>query len=144
MEFAFVAAALVGMVVGILHIGFSLYAQSVLDFAGASLARSFQTGSIRSVTNINDPGVRSVSVCPALQNLLDCGAVSVVTYPVADYTGDTSNAGFDPGGPRSLMVVKLTYTSPIPGWPVLNGFGSTTASPMLITSKVPYVNEFIN
>ena len=132
------------MVVGICHIGFSLYAQSVLDYAGASLARAFQTGSVRNVADINDSSFRTLSVCPALKNLLNCAAVSVIAYPVLDYTNQPINPTYNSGGPKSLMVVKLTYTSWIPSWPVLNGLGSGMVAPMLITSKVPYVNEFTN
>lgn len=141
-EFAFVGSALLALVVGILHIGFLLYAQTVLDFAGASLARTFQTGTIRSVPDITDNSFRTISICPALRNLLDCSAVSVVTYPVSDFSGQSSS--YSAGGPKSLMVVKLTYTSPIPSWPVLNGLGSNTTGPMLLTSTIPYVNEFDN
>lgn len=141
-EFAFIGTALLGMVIGVCHIAFNLYAQSVLDFAGASLARTFQTGTVRNIADINDASFRTLSICPALHNLLDCSAVIVTTYPVVDYTAQSSSVKYNPGGPKSLMVVKLTYTSWIPSWPVLNGLGSGKADPMKITSRIPYVNEF--
>lgn len=144
LEFAFVSVALLGLVMGILHIGFTLYAQSVLDFAGASLARSFQTGTIRNVTNIQDNTFRSISICPALNNLLDCNSVSVIAYPVTDFSQMSSGSVYNAGASGKPMVLRLTYKSWIPSWPVLNGLGSGTAAPMLITTTIPYVNEFIN
>lgn len=141
-EFAFVGLALMGIVIGVLHIGFALYAQSVLDQATAAIARDFQHNTTRDSTDPNSSGIKTVSICPALHGMLDCNAISVVNYPVSDFYNQVSNVPFSPGGSKSLMLLKLIYTAPIPAWPVLNGLGSGSANPLLITATVPYVNEF--
>ena len=141
-EFAFVGLALMGIMVGVLHIGFALYAQSVLDQAAAVIARDFQHDKARDNTDPNSSAIKSVSICPALKGMLDCDAVTVVNYPVSDFYNQISNVPFNPGGSKSLMLLKLQYTAPIPGWPVLNAMGSGSSNPLLITASVPYVNEY--
>ena len=149
-EFAIVAPALMMLLAGFLHIGYCVYAQSVLDFAAAAVARKFQTGGNQSTTgnstsgggafNPNDANFKANTVCPALNGLLDCTAVEVLNYPVTDYQSTTSNTNPDPGGSKTTMMLKLVYTTSIPTWPVLAGTGSS--SPYRVTATIPYVNEF--
>ena len=138
-EFALVANALMMLVAAMVHIGFCLYAQSILDQAALNLATQFQTGQNSNTTDPNNAVFKSNTVCPALMGLLDCAAVKVVNYPVTDYLSGGGTT-FNPGGSKSTMLLQLVYTVPIPTWPVLAGQGSP--SPLLITASVPYVNEF--
>lgn len=149
-EFAIVAPAFLMLLVGFLQVAFCVYAQSVLDFAAASVARQFQTGGNQSATgsgtaggggfNPNDANFKANNVCPALNGLLDCTAVQVLNYPVNDYQSTTSNTNPNPGGSKTTMILKLVYTTSVPTWPVLAGTGSS--NPFQVTAIIPYVNEF--
>lgn len=138
-EFALVSMAFVMLVVGMMQVGFCLYAKVVLDHAAAAMSRQLQTGSAKVIATAGIDAFVSVTVCGALQGLLDCSLVSVTLYPVPDYLTGGGNVPFDPGAPKSLMLLNVTYTSPLPTWPLQVGNGAT---PLRFTASVPFVNEY--
>lgn len=137
-EFALVSMAFVMLVVGIMQVGFCLYAKVVLDHAAAAMSRQLQTGTAKATAAAGIATFASVTVCGALQGLLDCGLVSVTLYPVPDYLTGGGNVPFNPGVSKSLMLLTITYTSPLPTWPLQVGSGAT---PLRFTASVPFVNE---
>lgn len=138
-EFALVSMAFVMLVVGMMQVGFCLYAKVVLDHAAAAMSRQLQTGSAKSTAAAGVNTFASVTVCGALQGLLDCSLVSITLYPVPDYLTGGGTIPFDPGVSKSLMLLNITYTSPLPTWPLQVGNGAT---PLSFTASVPFVNEY--
>lgn len=139
-EFALVAMAFTILVVGMLHIGFCLYAKVVLDNAAATMSRQLQTGVAKDAAAAGKQNFVASTVCGALRGLLDCNLVSVTLYPVADFlNGNSHPPAFDPGVSKSLMLLTVTYTSPLPTWPLQVG---ADAAPLLFTTMVPFVNEY--
>lgn len=139
-EFALVSMALMMLVVGIMQVGFCLFAKSALDHAAATIARQLQTGASTASAALGQKNFVSVSVCGALHGLLDCSLISVTLFPVTDYLTATSTAPpFSAGVSKSLMLLTLTYASPLSGWPLQVG---PNAASLLFTASVPFVNEY--
>ena len=138
LEYAFVGLACMALVMGVMQIGFCLYCKATLSYVAAKTARQLQTGEARSAAAAGLPNFTTVTICGAMSGLLDCSAVTVTLYPVQDYLPGTS-APFDPGISKSLMLLRLTYTPPIPTWPLQVGNGG---SPLLITASLPFANEY--
>lgn len=134
-EFAFVSIALMMLLMGIIHIGYCLYVQSVLDYAAAGVAIQIETTG-------NDPnatGFQTSTVCPPMQGLLDCSKVRMALFPVQDFQTLVTPAVNSQGTSRSLMMLRLSYDVPIPTWPVLS---LTGGSAFTVTANVPFVNEY--
>lgn len=139
-EFALVGLALVTLIVGIMQVGFCLYARIVLDQAAASMSRQLQTGAARATAAAGMQNFVSMTACGALRGLLECGLITVKLSPVADYLNASGTPPqFDPGVSKSLMLLTVTYRSPLPTWP-LNV--AANGAPMSFTSSVPFVNEY--
>ena len=138
LEYAFVGLACMTLLMGILQIGYCLYAKAALNYVAAVTARQLQTGRARTAAAAGLPNFTAVTICSAMAGWLDCTAVSVVLYPVSNYLPGNSGP-FDPGISKSLMLLRLTYTTPIPTWPLLVGAGG---GPLLLTASVPFVNEY--
>lgn len=138
-EFAFVSLAFIMLVVGIMQVGFCLFAKVVLDNAASDMSRDLQTGLAKSTAAAGVKTFASVTVCGALKGLLDCSRVKVTLYPVSNYLTGGGTVPFDPGVSKSLMLLNVTYTSPLPTWPLQVGNGAT---PLSFTASVPFVNEY--
>jgi len=140
LEFALVALPLIALLVGMLQIGFCLFAKVVLDNAAATMSRQLQTGLAKNVATSGQQNFTSITACGALMGLLDCSLVSVTLRPVADFLGSSGTApAFNQGVSKSLMLLTVTYTSPLPTWPLQVG---PNADPMQFVSMVPFVNEY--
>lgn len=137
LEYAFIGTACLALGMGVLQVGFGLYAKVALNYAATTTARQLQTGGAKEAAKAGMPNLTALTICPAMAGLLDCNAVTVSLYPVSDYLPG-SELPFDPGMSKSLMLLRLTYTAPIPVWPLLG----TSSAPLLITTSVPFVNEY--
>ena len=134
-EFAFVSIALMMLVMGILHIGFCLFVQSVLDQAAALIAIQIETTG-------NDPNAKdfqATTICPSMNGLLDCTKVRVALYSVDSFQTLSPPKVNSAGLSRSLMMLTLSYDVPIPTWPVL---ALTGGNALTVSANVPFVNEF--
>ena len=137
LEYAFIGTACLALGMGVLQIGFGLYAKVALNYAATTTARQLQTGAAKQAAAAGMPSLTTLTICPAMAGLLDCNAVRVKLYPVSDYLAG-SELPFDPGLSKSLMLLSLTYTAPIPVWPLLG----TSSAPLLITTSIPFANEY--
>lgn len=137
LEYAFIGTACLALGMGVLQVGFGLYAKVALNYAAATTARQLQTGTARKTATAGMQNFTTFTVCPAMAGLLDCNAVKVSLYPVLDYLPG-SELPFDPGISRSLMLLRFIYTAPIPVWPLLGN----SSAPLLITTSVPFANEY--
>ncbi len=139
LEYAFVGTACMALIMGVLQIGYCLYAKAALNYAAGVVARQLQTGGAKDNAATGPANFKTVTLCAAIKGLLDCNAVTLTLYPVQDYLNSSSTMPFNSGIPKSLMLLRLTYTMPLPTWPLLVG---TPQQPMLITTAIPFVNEF--
>ncbi len=137
LEYAFIGTACIALGMGVLQVGFGLYAKVALNYAATTTARQLQTGAAKQAAKAGMPSFTTLTVCPAMAGLLDCNAVKISLYPVLDYLPG-SELPFDPGTPKSLMLLSFTYTAPIPVWPLLG----TSSAPLLLTTSVPFANEY--
>lgn len=137
LEYAFIGTACLALGMGVLQIGFGLYAKVALNYAATTTARQLQTGAARQAANAGIPNLTALTICPAMAGLLNCKAVTVSLHPVSNYLPE-GDLPFDPGTPKSLMLLRFTYTVPIPVWPLLG----TSGAPFLITTSVPFANEY--
>ncbi len=127
------------LLMGVLQVGYCLYAKAALNHAASVVARQLQTGGAKATAATGLANFKTVTLCAAVNGLLNCNAVALQLYPVQDYMNSSSTLPFDSGRSKSLMLLTLTYTIPLPTWPLRVG---TSSQPMLISTSVPFVNEF--
>ena len=124
-EFALVAAPFLALVFAILETALVFFAGQSLESAATDAGRLIMTGQAQSAGfSQND---FKTAVCNRLAGgLFDCTngvSVDVQTYtsfsaintapPIVNGKLDTSNMGYTPGGPGSIVVVRLYYQWPI-------------------------------
>jgi len=124
-EFALVAAPFLALIFAILETALVFFAGQTLESAASDTARLIMTGQAQTAGySQND---FKTAVCTRLAGgLFDCTNgvyVDVKTYtsftsinatpPVTNGRLDTSNMTYAPGGPGSIVVVRLYYQWPI-------------------------------
>ena len=152
-EFAMVAAPFLAMVFAIIETALVFFAGQALETAGADSARLIMTGQAQ--TQGYDQARFKQAVCAKIYGLFDCtnglyvdvknyttfGSIS--TAKPLDSSGNlqTGTFGYQPGGPGSIVVVRLMYQ-----WPVyvsllgLN-LADSAGSKRLLMSTVAFRNE---
>ena len=73
LEFGLLAGAFVGLLLGIVELGFFLFAQISLDYAASSAARSLFTGQITVKNGTAQQAFQSTDFCSYLNPLITCG-----------------------------------------------------------------------
>jgi len=149
-EFALVAAPFLAMVFAIMETALIFFAGQALETAAADGARLIMTGQAQS-QGFNQAAFKN-AVCAKVYGLFDCQSGLVVD--VKNYTSfasvDTSKpitngvanlaAGYAPGGPGDIVVVRLMYQ-----WPVyvsLLGLNlQDNGSNRLLMSTIAFRNE---
>jgi Flp pilus assembly protein TadG len=152
-EFAMVAAPFLAMVFAIIETAVVFFAGQALETAGADSARLIMTGQAQ--TQGYDQAKFKEKVCAKIFGLFDCTNglyVDVKNYSTfasantskpIDANGNvqTGTFGYAPGGPGSIVVVRLVYQ-----WPVyvsllgLN-LADSAGSKRLLMSTVAFRNE---
>ena len=152
-EFGLVAAPFLALVFAIMESAIVFFAGQALETAAADSARLIMTGQAQ--TQGFDQGAFKNAVCGKIYGLFNCNAglyVDVKTYtsfssintsnPI-DSNGNlqTSNFGYQPGGPGDIVVVRLMYQ-----WPVYVSLLGLNLSDIaggkrLIMSTVAFRNE---
>jgi Flp pilus assembly protein TadG len=152
-EFAMVAAPFLAMVFAIIETALVFFAGQALETAGADSARLIMTGQAQ--TQGYDQAKFKQAVCARIYGLFDCANGlyvdvknyttfgSISTAKPIDSSGNlqTSSFGYQPGGPGSIVVVRLMYQ-----WPVyvsllgLN-LADSAGSKRLLMSTVAFRNE---
>lgn len=152
-EFAMVAAPFLALVFAIIETAVVFFAGQALETAGADSARLIMTGQAQ--TQGYDQAKFKEAVCAKIYGLFDCaGALyidvknyssfaSIPTDKPIDANGNvqTGSFGYAPGGPGSIVVVRLMYQ-----WPVyvsllgLN-LSDTAGNKRLLMSTVAFRNE---
>jgi Flp pilus assembly protein TadG len=123
-EFGMVAAPFLLLVFAIMETALVFFAGQALETAVADSARLIMTGQAQ--TKGFDQAAFKNAVCAKIYGLFDCAngvSVDVQTYtsfagvnltPPLDASGNfQNNQGYNPGGPGSIVVVRLFYQWPI-------------------------------
>lgn len=152
-EFALVAAPFLAMIFAIIETAIVFFAGQTLETAGADSARLIMTGQAQ--TQGFDQAKFKEAVCGRIYGLFNCSGglyVDVKNYssfaaisnnkPI-DANGNlqTGTFGYAPGGPGSIVVVRLMYQ-----WPVyvsllgLN-LADSAGNKRLLMSTVAFRNE---
>lgn len=140
LEFGLLATVFAGLLLGVLEIGYVLFAQVALDYATTAAARQLLTGQVSVTSGTGQVAFQAADFCAYLTPLIACSNVLVVLQPVTNYqtalTGEaapTSGTTVNPGGPGSLMMLQAFYTTGLSVWP-LN-------APTLVSSAA-FLNEY--
>jgi Flp pilus assembly protein TadG len=123
-EFALIATPFVALIFGILQTALIFLASQSLETAAAVSGRLILTGQAQ--TQGWTAAQFKQQVCNQIQAIFNCSGgvyVDVETYssfaaanlglPVAGGTLNTSNFGYNPGGPGDVVVVRLYYQYPV-------------------------------
>ena len=140
LEFGLLATAFVGLLLGVLELGFLMFAQISLDYATATAARELFTGQVSVTAGTSQAAFQAVDFCSYLNPLVACSGVLIVLQPITNYQASlvgqvapTSSTTVNPGGPGSLMMLEAFYTPGISIWPI---------NLPTLTSTAAFVNEY--
>jgi Flp pilus assembly protein TadG len=151
-EFAIVAAPFLALMFAIMETAIVFFAGQTLETAVADSARLIMTGQAQS-QNFSQAQFKN-AVCSRVLGLFDCqngikidvktysGFGTVSTAKPIDANGNlTNNFGYDPGGPGSIVVVRLMYQWPI--YVSLLGFNlaDMSGNKRLIMATAAFRNE---
>jgi Flp pilus assembly protein TadG len=153
-EFSFVAAPAVALLVALFQTGLVFLAGRELDEAVAQSSRSILTGQAQN-SNMTASQFASL-VCQDIYALLNCNnlMINVQTYAsfsaaVTTTPGLTfSNQGavtntwtFDPGGPGDIVVVQIMYQWPVVLGPLGFSLSNLSNGNRLLASTAVFRNE---
>lgn len=130
-EFTLVAAPLVALIVAILQTALIFFAQQVLQSSAEETARQLITGTAQSSSMTQ--ATFSAAACKTLPAFMSCSnmmidvqsAASFATINTAaptltyDSNGNLTNSwAFSPGGPGSVVIMRMMYRLPVVGGPL--------------------------
>lgn len=146
-EFALTGLACFGLILFAIGLGFRLYVQVALNYAGSHAARLLAVDSTQSLSK-SATAFQTVTFCPLLSPFLACANLSIALVSVTAYRnssaiGGSGPAPFSPGQSGSLMLLQATYRMPALSWPVAADPGSSGSFPgAVVTARYPYQNEY--
>jgi Flp pilus assembly protein TadG len=152
LEFAMVALPFITFLLFLIEIGYDSFAQVALDYGVQLAARQIQLGKAQGVSTAAI--FRADYLCPVLNGLLPCAAISINVTPVTtdfykalpiNAAGQPDIFGFIycPGRPNQLMLVQAVYTSPSLVAVVLPNIAGTVASGFVkvTLASTAFINE---
>jgi Flp pilus assembly protein TadG len=123
-EFGLVAAPFVALTLGIIQTAILFFAGQALETAAATASRLILTGQAQ--TQGWSAAQFKTQVCNTITGLFNCQSgvsVDVETYssfaavnlgmPVSNGKFNSSQLGYNPGGPGDIVVVRLYYQYPV-------------------------------
>ena len=123
-EFGLVAAPFLALVFAIMETAIIFFAGQALETAAADSARLIMTGQAQ--TAGFDQAAFKQAVCNKIYGLFNCNTglyVDVKSYssfssvntskPITNGNFDSSQFGYQPGGPSDIVVVRLMYQWPV-------------------------------
>src|SRR4051812_2252385 len=149
-EFALVAAPFMAMVFAIIETAVVFFAGQALETAGADSARLIMTGQAQ--TQGFDQAKFKTAVCAKIYGLFDCSGglyidvknyssfAAINTAKPVDSNGNlqTGSFGYAPGGPGSIVVVRLMYQWPVYVSLVGLNLADTAGNKRLLISTVAF------
>ncbi len=151
-EFALIAAPFFFMMFAVLEVALVFFASTLLENATTEAARDIRTGNFQA-GNGGEAQFKQ-AICDRATVLIDCNnlTVDVRTYanfglmnasqPIDDDGElDDSGFGFQPGGEREIVLVRVFYE-----WPVVTpllgaGFSNMSGNRRLLTAAAAFRNE---
>jgi len=123
-EFGLLAAPFIATLFAILQTGFVFFAGQTLETAAATSARLIYTGQAQ--LNGWSAAQFQAQVCNQIHAIFNCSSgvyVDVETYPtfsavntglpISNGTFNSSSLGYNPGGPGSIVMLRLYYQYPV-------------------------------
>jgi Flp pilus assembly protein TadG len=123
-EFGLVAAPFVALTLGIIQTAVLFFASQSLETAAATSSRLIMTGQAQ-IQGLTAAQFKS-QVCDTIKGMFNCASgvsVDVETYssfaavnlgmPITNKTFNSSQLGYNPGGPGDIVVVRLYYQYPV-------------------------------
>lgn len=152
-EFALVAAPFLALVFAIVETALVFFAGQTLESAATDSARLIMTGQAQTAGYSKDDF--KTAVCNRLAGgLFDCSNgvyVDVKTYtsftsitntpPITNGQLDTSNMTYTPGGPGSIVVVRLYYQWPIYVSMFSDNLSNLSGNKRLLVATAVFRNE---
>lgn len=151
-EFSLVALPFMAMLFAIIESAIVFFAGQTLEAAGTDAARLIMTGQAQTA-GMSQSAFKS-EVCKKIVGLFDCAGgvyVDVKTYtnfssantsnPVSNGTLDKSNFAYQPGGPGSIVVMKLYYEWPIYVSLMNAGLSNLSGNKRLLVATMAFRNE---
>jgi len=151
-EFGLVAAPFIALTIGIMQTALVFFSGQTLETAAAAAGRLIMTGQAQ--TQGWGASQFKTQVCGKVLALINCQSglsVDVETYssfaqanlslPITSGNFNTSGMGYNPGGPGSIVVVRLYYQ--FPAYVNLMGFnmGNLSSGADLIAATAVFKNE---
>jgi Flp pilus assembly protein TadG len=151
-EFGLLAAPFLATLFAILQTGFVFFAGQTLETAAATSARLIYTGQAQ--LNGWSAAQFKAQVCNQIHAIFNCSSgvyVDVETYPtfsavntglpVSNGTFNSSSLGYNPGGPGSIVMLRLYYQYPV--YVSLLGFSlsNLTGGYNLLAATAVFKNE---
>ncbi len=153
-EFALVALPFFALLLATLQTCIAFFAQQCLDTAAESTARQLMTGAAQKA-GMNQTAFKTMA-CKNLPNFMTCANTMIdvqsatefasvatttpaLTYDTASNVSNTWQ--FAPGGPGSVVVMRVMYLLPVVGAPL--GFNLATArgGRRLLVSTIVFKSE---
>ncbi|HZQ12869.1 MAG TPA: TadE/TadG family type IV pilus assembly protein [Pseudolabrys sp.] len=152
-EFALVAAPFLALVFAIVETALVFFAGQTLESAATDSARLIMTGQAQTAGYSKDDF--KTAVCNRLAGgLFDCSNgvyVDVKTYtsfasisntpPITNGQLDTSNMTYTPGGPGSIVVVRLYYQWPVYVSMFSDNLSNLSGNKRLLVATAVFRNE---
>jgi Flp pilus assembly protein TadG len=151
-EFGLVALPFIALLFAIIETAIVFFAGQALEAAAADTSRLILTGQAQS-QNLTASTFKT-QVCNRLTALFDCnGGIYVdvknytnfssanTTSPVVNGTLNTSGMTFSPGGPSSIVVMRLYYQWPIYVSLLNAGISDLNGNKKLLVATAAFRNE---
>lgn len=122
-EFSLMALPFILLVIGIMELSLMFAADSLLHGAVSDAARLVRTGQIQQ-TDGDPEQMFTDALCHHAGMLLNCDRFQYEVHvldrfdeadlsPVFDEDGNMASSGFDPGGVREIVLIRVSYLYPL-------------------------------
>lgn len=152
-EFGIVAAPFLGLMFAIMETALVFFASQTLETAVADSARLIMTGQAQQA-NYSEQQFKD-QVCSRIKGLFDCQTKMKIDVKKYDTFGaidnakpigpdgklQTSNFGYQPGGPGQIVVVRLMYEWPVFASVLNFNLADLSGSNRLLIATAAFRNE---
>jgi len=153
-EFALVAAPLAALILAILQTALIFFAQQALQSGAEETARQLVTGTAQSSGMTQ--ATFHAAACKNLPPFMNCGNMMVdvqstgsfatinTSPPTLTYDSNgnlTNNWAFTPGGPGSIVIMRMMYMLPVVGGPLGFNLSNMNGSRRLLIATAVFKTE---
>ncbi|KQN93152.1 pilus assembly protein TadE [Sphingomonas sp. Leaf231] len=153
-EFALVALPFIVLILATIQTGFVFFAQQALETTAEQTARQLMTGSAQK-TGMTQAQFKTIA-CGNLPAFMSCAKMMVDVQSATKFADVDTNAlvltydqnsqvtntwQFAPGGPGSVVVMRLLYLLPVVGGPLGFDLATTTGGRRVLVSTFVFKSE---